>query len=303
MDSLVNASSFPILQEEKYCKDIPEPRSGHRCCATLNHLIVYGGYRDLGHEVFSDVICYNMISKKWTRIPNSGNVRLESASCSMLLHHGNLIIFGGSGYPFGFTNSNKLSSFSLGEQKWRELDDGESVNAPFAKYGQSMALSAKGHKIYVFSGTVGNEFVDEMHYFDFLNNTWHRLDSENQPEARYRHEVVADNEYFYVLGGAVTRFIFGFEEVYRFSFTKHEWTRLNCKPSNNGLYPQPRKHHSCVLHQNIVYMCGGLTSESTALDDIWKLNLDSLAWKRMNLVSLIFNHLAYQYCSCVCVVS
>ncbi len=268
------------------CEAVPEPRSGHRCCATSNHLIVYGGFNnEPDNKVFSEILCYNTTSKKWIVVPNSGDVRLESASCSMLLHEGELLVFGGSAFPFGFTNSNELSLFSLNTQKWSVLDSGESLNSPEPKYGQSMVMSVKERKLFVFSGTLGSQFVDEMHSFDLNEKSWHILKCTNMPEPRYRHEAVATADSFYVFGGSITGHAFGFDHTFRFSFASQEWEMLACRAGRDGNFPEPRTHHSCVLYKGNVYMVGGLTVNRKACDDVWKICLADLSWDRMDIVS------------------
>ena len=283
-----------VLKEITGCLGTPEPRSGHRCCATANHLLVYGGYnRHLDHKMFSEILCYNMTSKQWTEVPNSRDFRTESASCSMVLNEGALIIFGGSGYPFGYTSTNRTSLFSLSKLMWLDLDQGcSSPDTPVARYGQSMVLSKRDEwqRIYVLSGTIGEIFLDDIHYFDLLKRTWHQVKNISCPDARYRHEVVSDDDYFYLFGGSIHGYsMFGFEEIQRFSFDQHKWTKLACQPAENGLYPAPRKSHSCVLQNRDVYMCGGLSDFNVYCDDIWKVNLDDCVWRKLAVVMTLFN--------------
>ena len=279
-----------ILRELAINGDKPEPRSGHRSCATSNHLLAYGGY-DKGRDnhLYTGIICFNTISRKWREVPGSKDVRRDSASSTMALLGDSVIIFGGSGFPFGHSNSAELSVFSLSTKKWLNLGSGNPKSTPpLPKYGHSMALTTKGNmpKLYVFSGTIGREFVDEMHYYDFVENRWYEIITEHAPMSRYRHEVVVYDDGFYMFGGAILHHAFGFDEVWRFSFMTHEWTRQECRPSANGHFPMPRKAHSCVLWKDTVYMCGGLSTDAFPCKDIWKISLVDLTWKRINFVSV-----------------
>eukprot|EP00794_Sanderia_malayensis_P015664 gene15664-17244_t len=279
------------LQATVDCQGVPEVRSGHRSCATSNHLLVYGGYnkRSDSDEVFSEILCYNITTKKWEEISYSSHMRLESASCSMLLYYDKLIIFGGSGFPFGHANSNDLSTYCLSTKKWNKIvgKDGNH-DVPVPKYGHSMALSKKEGRLYVFSGTTGRTFTDEMHYFNLLDNSWHQMKcTDNRPTSRYRHEIVFNDDYFYVFGGGTKTELFGLDTISRFSFTTHQWEDVHCKSSDNGAYPPARLHHSCILYKDIVYMCGGLTYDDEynvqCLDDIWKLDLHNFTWSSANI--------------------
>lgn len=276
-----------VLTELEVFSEIPAPRSGHRCCATLNHLLCYGGYdSDCDNEVYSEILSFNTISKKWTELPHSRGVRTESASSSMVINGENLIVFGGSGFPFGQKNSNDLSAYSLRSNMWTKLSSDQG-NAPMPKYGQSMVIAAPMGRptLYVFSGTIGREFLDDLHCYDMEEKTWYDLWHEDSPEARYRHEVVVYQDGFYVLGGATYEQSLGFHEIWKFNFLSHRWTKLECKPFKDGEFPSPRKSHSCIIWKDTVYMCGGISQTTEPYSDIWKISLKELAWKRLDIVS------------------
>ena len=284
--------AYRILQELRIFGERPAPRSGHRSCATASHVLVYGGYdKENDDKVYNEILSFNTISREWTELPHSRDVRFESTSSSMVLYENNLIIFGGSGFPFGHVNTDDLSIFSLGTGRWHKLRNNQG-DPPLAKYGQSMVLSPHSDKpkLYVFSGTIGREFLDEMHYYDLESNTWHDILGSDAPEARYRHEVVVYGNDFYVFGGATYNRAIDFHDIWKFNFTSHKWSKLECKPMSDGSqddFPSPRKSHSCVIWKGIVYMCGGIGNAMETLNDIWKINLNDLIWKKLDIVSLV----------------
>eukprot|EP00795_Rhopilema_esculentum_P010924 gene10924-19758_t len=272
------------LHEMEVFSEKPEPRSGHRACSTSNHMIVYGGYdRCASDKIYTEIICFNTISRKWAELPHSRGVRFESASSSMALFHNNLMIFGGSGYPFGHTNSNDLSVYSLKAKTWSRLGS----KPPLARYGQSMVLTAVENcpRLYIFSGTVGREFLDDMHYFDLIENNWHSIQTDVVPAGRYRHETVVFEGDFYLFGGSVQLQSFGFHHLWQFSFSKHRWTKIECKPTPDGQFPSPRKAHSCIIWHGVVYMAGGCNENTTLkYNDIWSICLKDFTWKKLNIV-------------------
>ena len=279
-----------VLQELKVFSKHPAPRSGHRCCATLDRLFVYGGYdRDNNDTVYSEILSFSLISRQWSELSYSRNARLKSASSSMVLYDDNLLIFGGSGFPFGEFNSDDLSLFSLRTGRWCKLRN-DRGNPPMPKYGQSMAINPHSSepKLYIFSGTIGREFVDELHYYDIKSETWHDIWKEDAPQARYRHEVVVYGDDFYVFGGATYDGVIDLHDIWKFNFTSHSWHRLACMPFNNGIqdeFPAARKSHSCVIWKDTVYMCGGIANPTEMFNDIWKISLIDLVWKKLDIVS------------------
>ena len=279
-----------ILKELKTFTENPAPRSGHRCCATVNHLLVYGGYdKACNDHIYSEILSFNTISRKWTELPHSRNVRFQSASSSMVIYGNSLIIFGGSGYPFGHSNTNDLSVYSLRSKTWSQFRHVKKGNPPIPKYGHSMVISThkENPKLYIFSGTIGREFLDDMHCFDLESKTWNDIWEEDAPEARYRHEAVVYGDDFYVFGGATYGRALNFHDIWKFNFTSHKWSKLECKPSSKGLFPAPRKAHSCVVWKDTVYMCGGIGHPPEPYNDIWKINLKELKWSKLDIVSLL----------------
>lgn len=279
-----------VLKELEIFSERPAARSGHRSCATTNHILTYGGYdRDNNNVIYSEVLSFNAISKKWVELPGSKDIRGDSASCSMVLYGENLIVYGGSGFPFGHSNSDDLSAYSLQSKSWSRLRN-DRGSPPLPNYGQSMVITTKNHapKLYTFSGTIGREFLDDMHYYDLEKKVWYRIWGEDAPEARYRHEAVVFGDDFYIFGGATYGRTIGFENIWKFNFISHKWTKLECKPSEDGgVFPDSRKAHSCVLWKDTVYMCGGITNLTEPQNDIWKISLNNLVWEKVNIVSLL----------------
>lgn len=57
---------------------------------------------------------YNTTTGTWVRLPDPDKAApVECASSAMVLWHEKIIVFGGSGYPFARTNSNKLFMYCL----------------------------------------------------------------------------------------------------------------------------------------------------------------------------------------------
>ena len=222
-------------------------------------------------------------------------------------------------YPPG--NSNLISMYCLRTYKWYDLtkmaldyaiargrDENEikvrqcgctSIrNAPpRSKYGQAMSVSPAG-KVYIFAGTIGREFENDLHSFCLKDLHWtqHNFCFEHRqpiPEPRYRQGVVYKENKFIVLGGATSNWIFGFDKIHQFDFTKKTWKIIkpNVTKDDDGgdavLYPSARHSHICVQDGGKVYLIGGVPVVDKSLDDIWVLDLDNLQWKQMEVSSTL----------------
>ena len=271
---------------------IPDPRSGHRCAADDGNIYVFGGYSPhFADNLFRELWRFNIATKTWHFLETTGPFPNEVASSCVVLHRGNLIVFGGSGVPFGLCNSKKLHICYLKKRHWFDLSerysekaesDGEDIS-PIAGYGQSMVLSCD-KDLYVFGGTTGLEFNSYLYRYSLLKHTWDYVRCENPPIPRYRHESVCDHERFYVIGGGMTsrdpEEFFQLDKIQSFCFGSKRWNDHVCYPCKTHGFPKRRRCHGCVIFNSIVYICGGYDGVNI-FDDIWSLNLSTFQWKKL----------------------
>lgn len=272
--------------------EIPKPRSGHRCCSDEGNVYVFGGYSPHHHhELFQELWRFNISTRTWTLMPTTGPFPTEVASSCVILDKGNLIVFGGSGVPFGMCNSNKLHICSLKTLQWFDFserfsehaEDGREDVSPIAGYGQSMVLSCD-KELYVFGGTTGLEFNSYLYRYSLHERKWDCLRSDNPPIPRYRHESVCDGERFYVIGGGMSsrdpNNFFQLDKIQSFDFKSKGWNEHVCYPSKYHGFPKRRRCHGCVLFKSSVFICGGYDGVSI-FDDIWSLDLDTFQWEKL----------------------
>lgn len=301
------------------CEAWPCGRSGHRMCSDGNFLYVYGGYNPCDDKrTYCDLWRYNTTTSKWTLMPVNGTLSPKSsASSSMILWGNSIFVFGGTGYPFALNNYNDLFMYNLKSQKWFDLTkiatdrkmgrqqhqayQGSKIKAakscncqrirdspPTQKYGQSMTISPD-EKLFVFSGTTGQAFLQEFHSFCLKKLYWTEYKfcqkhSRHQPIARYRHEVVSFKNEFYVLGGSTLDNYFDFKNIQSFNYISKSWNTVTCKSSskvNNVMeFPTPRKAHSCVAYADKLFMFAGVNFVCGSLSDCWMLDMTTCTWHK-----------------------
>lgn len=281
---------------------IPEPRSGHRCGSDDGNIYVFGGYSPHYEDyLFRELWRFNIGTKTWHLLETTGPFPNEVASSCLVLDKGNLIVFGGSGVPFGMCNSKKLYVCSLRRLQWFDLSEGYSFKeenadgedtSPIAGYGQSMVIS-RDKELYVFGGTTGLEFNSYLYRYSLFKQTWEYLKGDNPPIPRYRHELVCDGdplngERFYVIGGGMSSRdpagFFELEKIQSFSFAGGRWNEHVCRPSKAHGFPKRRRCHGCVIFNSIVYICGGYDGVNM-FDDIWSLDLATFQWEKLPKVT------------------
>ncbi|GAV06861.1 hypothetical protein RvY_16776 [Ramazzottius varieornatus] len=271
----------------------PLARSGHRICIDNGNLYSFGGFnstcRSTNNGLFPELWKLNLATQRWTLL--SSGSPLEAASHTMVLQDSCLLIFGGTGYPWGQRLSNTIHVFHIPSAAWTGLQCLGDIPTP--RYGHSMSLTSDG--MFVLGGTTGSQYNMQVYRLDVTDLLWRdvtpRLSltphtdltvvSQTFPPPRYRHEVVEWNDHLLMFGGGAGPQIFGFGEIWAFSIKLTTWTKVKCHPCDRcKKYPIPRKFHAVVQYGNYAYLCGGLTA-TKILDDFWRLHLPTLQWRRM----------------------
>lgn len=281
----------------------PQPRSGHRCVVDESDLYAFGGYNphvaaddeEMAGDatwpdscpLFRELWRFNLASRSWTKVKTGGHTPRELASHAALLCGRQLMVFGGTGVPFGFSSSNSVHLCDLSTHEWQEFQTvGE---APPKQYGQAMALVDGG--LYVIGGTTGYEYSIDVHRLDLKTTQWQELPTSIKPRERYRHEVACDGAIIYILGGGTATESYEFSEIPGFNLKTQAWecfmTQADTSPQNVGCvgtkppgFPKARRCHSLVQRGEDVYICGGYDGEEI-FGDIWRLNLRTRVWCRL----------------------
>ncbi|RXM32301.1 Kelch domain-containing protein 10, partial [Acipenser ruthenus] len=192
----------------------PPARSGHRCVADNANLYVFGGYNpdfdesggseNEDYPLFRELWKYHFATGTWQQMRTEGYMPRELASMSAVLHGNNLLVFGGTGIPFGESNGNDVHVCNVKYKRWSLL--GCRGKKPNRIYGQAMAI-INGY-LYVFGGTTGYIYSTDLHRLDLNTREWIHLKPNNPPddlpEERYRHEITHDGQKIYILGGGTS---------------------------------------------------------------------------------------------------
>lgn len=182
----------------------PPARSGHRCVADNTNLYVFGGYNpdydesggpdNEDYPLFRELWRYHFATGVWHQMGTDGYMPRELASMSLVLHGNNLLVFGGTGIPFGESNGNDVHVCNVKYKRWALLSC--RGKRPSRIYGQAMALI--NGSLYVFGGTTGYIYSTDLHKLDLNTMVWTQLKPNNLscdlPEERYRHEIAHDGQ-------------------------------------------------------------------------------------------------------------
>jgi len=271
---------------------VPLPRSGHRVVCDEGNLYSFGGYYlEMANNplqvlpsqtLFQELWELNSVTNEWRHLLTFGEAPAELASHSMLLHGHFLLVYGGTGLPFGHSSSNKIHVCDLRTLTWRLAKT--SGQCPTPQYGQAVVMD-KNDAFYVVGGTTGFDYSIDIHKLDMKSFEWKALfiakGVEHEPAVRYRHEIFLENDIIYVLGGGTFRYASGLKALPAFNLKTMEWA-VAVTFSQNGEYPKPRLCHGCARLGDYVYITGG-HNNTVIFDDIWRFHLPTLEWTRLSM--------------------
>uniref|UniRef100_A0A1B0FDL9 Kelch domain-containing protein 10 homolog n=1 Tax=Glossina morsitans morsitans TaxID=37546 RepID=A0A1B0FDL9_GLOMM len=282
--------------------EYPTARSGHRIIASESTLYSLGGYnpsrvpnvlRRDGCMLFQELWAYNFATNRWKLLLHADNSDMprELASNALVLYNNVLISHGGTGYPFGETCSNDCYVYTIGDNA-QVMRLGVTGDLPTAQYGPGIVIH--NDYLYTIGGTTGFDYTCDVYRLNLHTKVWEnvyicRPDMRDDPEGRYRHEVVYDGSYIYVLGGGTSHTVYDLQRIPAFNLTTNRWEYFDTIPDRmlrayESGFPKPRKCLSCVQHtlpngDIEAFITGGLQGDfSTYFNDIWKLNLRTKEW-------------------------
>ncbi|KAG7239399.1 hypothetical protein INR49_029154 [Caranx melampygus] len=231
-----------------------------------------GGSDNEDYPLFRELWRYHFATGCWQQIRTEGYMPTELASMSAVLHGNNLLVFGGTGIPFGENNGNDVHVCNVKYKRWSLLNC--RGKKPNRIYGQAMVI-INGF-LYVFGGTTGYIYSTDLHRLDLTTREWIHLKPNNPPddlpEERYRHEIAHDGRGSTFWEGELPGHLI-------------LWTRVSCS----------QRCHSCVQIKNDVFICGGYNGE-LILADLWKINLQTFQWSKLPAV---MPEPAYFHCAAV----
>nr|AON96615.1 kelch domain-containing protein 10-like protein [Bicyclus anynana] len=282
----------------------PRPRSGHRIACDDVRIYCFGGYNPYlpmnaiqrnnptwtpTMPLFKELWSFCIASRKWTQHRVDENMPEELASNAMCMNGRYLMIYGGTGAPFGNKCSNDVITWRTHEND-AKLQVLEVTGArPPGQYGQSI-LCHDG-AFYTVGGTNGFAYNCDIYRLDLRTMVWEPIfvgtGQEDEPLGRYRHEVARVGNKLYIIGGGTGEWAFELMEIPMFDLETRTWTILTPKADDSmkdTVQPLPRKCHSAVQIDTPngaqVFVAGG-TDGHGVFDDIWRLNLSDMRWHLM----------------------
>ncbi|XP_044272182.1 uncharacterized protein LOC123016052 [Tribolium madens] len=137
--------------------------------------------------------------------------------------------------------------------------------------------------LYVFGGEVGFSAGTEtpLWCYDIKTNNWKKIRTKKgvvTPKGRRGHTALVHRDQMLLYGG-YQDLRGSCSELWAFHFETGSWHLLSTTPKNANIeaLPPPRHKHSAVIHDDSMWVYGGMT-DLQERGDLWKWNTQSKSW-------------------------
>ena len=275
---LINMELHPILEKNSVPKsglwyvlsalgECPSVRVGHTCThitgenGSNGKIYVIGGANPNGS--FGDTFILDLDVLKWDISSAPGfKPRYEHTAFVPASTPTKIYIFGGADQG---KNLNDIQVYDTAENTWSSVSASGSPPSPRTYH----TCASSGDKLYVYSGGLsGSDPVGDrqLHYFDAKTESWSIINARgDSPKPRHGHVVAVVGKKLLVHGGMAGSTFY--DDLNVFDLDKLIWKTIKQKKN----YPCARTAHGSLVHENVLYIFGGM-GRVGALDDTYKLD-------------------------------
>ncbi|XP_045596373.2 kelch domain-containing protein 10 [Procambarus clarkii] len=259
----------------------PVGRSGHRISCSDSFLYCVGGYNP-SYGALQETWRLNLTTCEWEQLSDSSFTPAASISHCLATSGHDLLMLGGTNFPFGSAISSQVEACDVRSGEWRTLPT--HGDTPPQLYGQ--AARRHGEMVYTVGGTSGYHFSLHAHALHLPSGTWSTLADthhfkDGEPMGRYRAEIGVWGGRVVVVGGADSFTVFPLDQVPVLNIDLGKWEVLRTHPDPRlQAHPSPRRCLAAVQRHHELYVVGG-TDGTEVMDDVWRLDLVTLGWTRL----------------------
>ncbi|GES62800.1 cell polarity protein [Aspergillus terreus] len=250
-------SCFPIAT----VSEGPGPRVGHASLLVGNAFIVFGGDTKVDENDTLDDTLYllNTSSRQWSRSIPPGPRPAGRYGHTLNILGSKIYVFGGQveGYFFNDLVAFDLNQLQNPANKWEFLIRNSHEGGPPA--GQippartNHTIVSFNDKLYLFGGTNGVQWFNDVWSYDPRANQWAQLDCVGFiPTPREGHAAALVNDVMYIFGGRTDEGM-DLGDLAAFRISTRRWYSFQ----NMGPAPSPRSGHSMTAFgKQIIVMAG-----------------------------------------------
>ncbi|KAK3987427.1 putative Tip elongation aberrant protein 1 [Cladorrhinum sp. PSN332] len=245
----------------------PGPRVGHSSLLVGNAFIVFGGDTKIEETDVLDETLYllNTSTRQWSRALPAGPRPSGRYGHSLNILGSKIFIFGGQveGYFMNDLSAFDLNQLQMPNNRWEMLiptsdSGGPQGKVPPARTNHSVVTF--NDKLYLFGGTNGYQWFNDVWAYDPAVNAWAQLDCIGYiPSPREGHAAAIVDDVMYIFGGRTEEGA-DLGDLAAFRISSRRWYTFQ----NMGPSPSPRSGHSMTAVGKTIVVVGGEPSSAQA---------------------------------------
>ncbi|ROV93237.1 hypothetical protein VPNG_09540 [Cytospora leucostoma] len=244
----------------------PGPRVGHASLLVGNAFIVYGGDTKIEESDTLDETLYllNTSTRQWSRALPAGPRPSGRYGHTLNILASKIFIFGGQveGVFMNDLAAFDLNQLQMANNRWEVLMmNSESGGPPPGKVPPARTnhtMVSFNDKMYLFGGTNGFQWFNDVWCYDPATNSWTQLDCIGYiPVPREGHAAALVDDVMYIFGGRTEEGA-DLGDLAAFRITSRRWYTFQ----NMGPSPSPRSGHSMTTVGKTVVVVGGEPSQA-----------------------------------------
>lgn len=246
----------------------PGPRVGHSSLLVGNAFIVYGGDTKIEDADVLDETLYllNTSTRHWSRALPAGPRPSGRYGHSLNILGSKIFIFGGQveGYFMNDLSAFDLNQLQMANNRWEILLQSDaSPSIPAARTNHTVITY--NDKMYLFGGTNGFEWFNDVWCYDPQVNKWSQLDCIGYiPSRREGHAAALVDDVMYIFGGRTEEGT-DLGDLAAFRISLRRWYTFQ----NMGPSPSPRSGHSMTtVGKSIVVLGGEPSTAASTVNDL-----------------------------------
>ncbi|KII70759.1 Kelch domain-containing protein 10 [Thelohanellus kitauei] len=283
---------------------VTEPLSltKHSMTSVKEYVIINGGLDD-SSMIHNALFTYNTVTNIWRAYQPPGWVGF-GMFCSSICGIGNQVyVFGGIDFIDVYRHTNSVFSLNLINGKWQNLfrrTENHDQNTPPPM--KNSVMWYHNRRLYNFGGSLNNAgFENTIYKFCLKTSTWSKVRQiGSKPLIDRRIFGTIYKNQFYIFGASLITGENKFTLVNVFDFSRNKWTTKETK-SKTQQYPDDRTQESFAFSAHFGYLSGGnIPNTRTCYSDIWKMDLESLGWTKLDytLKTAVREHTTYVVKDC-----
>ena len=256
----------------------PEERCAHVAIAQGKKLFVYGGLGENNEEYRHHIWVYESEHNSWIQYNTTGDIPEFVCGSRATLIKNQIFLFGG--YNKG-KYSNDVYVLNLDTHQWKFIE----TTGEKPSQRRSHVQWRTSNDIVVFGGAAGGgRYFNDTFRLDIDTMMWTQPSTTGTPPTRRSASGYSQRGYEegYLFGGWYSGNMFN--DLHMFDLTTNTWREIIPR----GPLPTVRFGATMnVVHQDQLFVCGGVGSGGVVLSDCWMFDVERNEWKELKVNNFV----------------